>query len=47
MSPSGSHSEARSRVENALTLLLLDPEQEEAQPDVARLDLGEIPDELR
>ena len=47
MSPSGSHSEARSRVEDALALLLLDPEQEEAQPDVARLDLGEIPDELR
>ncbi|WP_270410237.1 hypothetical protein [Brachybacterium paraconglomeratum] len=47
MSPSDSHGEAHSIVEDALTLLLLDPEQEEAPPDVARLDLGEIPDELR
>ncbi|MGO2605932.1 hypothetical protein ACTXMW_15565 [Brachybacterium paraconglomeratum] len=47
MSPSDSHSGARSTVEDALTLLLLDPEQEEAKLDVARLDFGEIPDELR
>lgn len=47
MSPADSHSAARSSVEDALTLVLLDPEQEEAQPDAARLDVGEIPDELR
>ena len=47
MSPSDSHSGARSTIEDALTLLLLDPVQEEAQTDVARLDFGEIPDELR
>ena len=37
----------RSTLEDELTLLLLDPDQEEIEPDPVRLDLGDVPDELR
>jgi hypothetical protein len=37
----------RSVVEDAFTLLLLDPSHEETQGHVARTDVNDVPDELR
>ncbi|HLR44144.1 MAG TPA: hypothetical protein VK065_03035 [Brevibacterium sp.] len=47
MTTSEHHDRARSDLEDELTLLLLDPEQDEPEAHQVRLDVGDVPDVLR
>lgn len=47
MNTSEHHDRPRSDLEDELTLLLLDPEQDEPETHPLRLDVGDVPDALR